>query len=499
MNITMLQAYLDGDQTVRSWFGGNWDSLEALSSWTPNKHVWRRAQLHTILKHNCDRYHSSKQSRAHIKALKNDDSYVIISGQQPAVGGGPLYTLIKVAQCVAQARRLRAHGKKVYPLFWCASEDHDEGECNHADFIDRDGSLHRFIKPFEHKGASLHFQSAASWWTALVEHCQQLFGEALGTKYILDSKPKEQESTSAWLCRLLSQLFADDGLICVEAHDLRPLWLEYIDKFIEHWPRLALAKRRSEIMEAGFKDSFNGLLQQAPLFIDEKSGRTALDLIDERTAKNVRKNLGIDSDNFSSGAGLRPIVQQLALPGLAFIGGPGELQYHAFLGPLYDEFLAPMPRFIPRTQVTLLPNWLQRYLQAWSLSAQDIRADSTAPVLTDHKSIIDKQLQRIGQIINDINALPETNDDFQRRRDQGTQQLEKALKRMQQSLSRGRRNQRKLPPFGHIKDFLFPRGQRHERVMSLTQAIWLYGPGIARVLTEHCIHAAPGKHEFLTL
>ena len=495
----MLQAYLAGDQLVRSWFGGNWDSIEALSSWTPNNYSWRRAQLHTMLKDNCDRYQYSKHSIAHIKALKNDDAYVIISGQQPAVGGGPLYTLIKVAQSVAQARCLREHGQKVYPLFWCASEDHDEGECNHADFITRDGALHRYSQAFEHTGASIHFQSAAAWWSGLVAQCQELFGNALGTDFILASKPNADESTSAWLCRFLAQLFKDDGLICVEAHDLRPLWHEYTDKFIQHWPRLALAKRRSEIMDAGFADSFNGLLQHAPLFLDEKTGRSALDLIDERAAQNIRKNLGIDSNNLSTGAGLRPIVQQLVLPGLAFVGGPGELQYHAFLGPLYDEYLAPMPRFIPRTQVSLLPNWLQRYLQAWSLEAEDIHAQSEAPLITDQKSTIDKQLQAIGDIISDIRGLPETNDDFQRRRDQGTQQLEKALQRMQQSLSRGRRNQRKLPAFGHIKDFLFPRGQRHERVMSLTQAVWLYGPGIARALTEYCMQATPGEHSFLRL
>ena len=499
MNKNMLQAYLKGDQTVRSWFGGNWDSTEALSAWTPGSSKWKRSHLHTILKANCDRYQVSAQTRDHIKALKQDDTYLIISGQQPAIGGGPLYTLIKVAQSIALARTLREAGKQVLPLFWCASEDHDEGECNHADFIGRDGQVSRVSKAFEHSGASLRFQAASLWWQDIFDHCMQTFGDGLGKQFLLTLKPLENESTSAWLCRFLSQMFAEDGLICVEAHDLRPLWEHRVDDFAARWPRLALAKRRGEVLEAGFNDSFNGLLQHAPLFIDEKSGRQAIDLMDGRKVKNVQRNLGLESGSISTGAGLRPIVQQLVLPGLGFVGGPGELQYHAFLGPLYQEFLAPMPRFIPRTHVSLLPNWLQRYVQAWDLDITALNRDSIAPLLTDSDSAIDQQLHRVEHEINKLSNIPHQDAQLQQRSETGINKLQDNLKRMRQSISRGRRQKRRLPPFGHIKDFLFPRGQRHERVMSISQAAWLYGPGIGRVLVEHCAGAEPGQHSFLKL
>jgi hypothetical protein len=52
---------------------------------------------------------------------------LVVTGQQPAVGGGPLYTLVKVAHAVSLARALGAAAGGVAPLFWCASEDHDLG------------------------------------------------------------------------------------------------------------------------------------------------------------------------------------------------------------------------------------------------------------------------------------------------------------------------------------------------------------------------------------
>ena len=499
----MLSDYLRLDPTVQAWFGGPWKQLDQIQAWSPLNHNWDRRQLVKVLEHNSKNYKVSEQTAANIQLLNQEDHFAVICGQQPAVGGGPLYSLIKCAHTVALCQQLNHAGTPSVPVFWCASEDHDEGEANHADLITRDGQVHRLSSPFNKPGASLRFQSAQQWWAPLIEQCKALFGDGLGQKFLESMEPLDvDESTSAWLCRILSQLFAEQGLICIEAHHLRPLWHMHIPQIIDHWPHHALANRRKEVMDAGYADSFNGLLNEPPLFNDDISGRTLINLKNAKTKHNWHENLGISENSISTGAALRPIVQQLAIPGRAFIGGPGELHYHAFLGPLYKEFNAAQPRFIPRCSLSVLPNWLQRYFDAWGLKPLDINVDSTAPHICGNSQDelkIDAILTTIKNNIQELESMTFSDDDLKRRIESGASQLHKSHSRLTTSIDRHRRSQKRLPPFGHLKDFLYPKGIRQERIMSMTQGIWLYGPGLAQALIEYCKSAQPGEHGFLKL
>ena len=44
---------------------------------------------------------------------------VVVTGQQPGLLGGPLYTLYKIATTIALARRRTAAGRFTRPVFWC--------------------------------------------------------------------------------------------------------------------------------------------------------------------------------------------------------------------------------------------------------------------------------------------------------------------------------------------------------------------------------------------
>ncbi len=502
MNRNMLSAYLAGNEQVNSWFGGPWSTLEALENWPGSSHKWPREKLYKILSEQASKYNSSPATQQHIKLLKKNDCMAIICGQQPALGGGPLYTLIKAAQAIVSCQRLRQLQMTVVPIFWCASEDHDEGECNHADLISRDGQVQRVVSAFDQPGASLHFQSASTWWPLLLDHLDKLFGKSLGRSWFLKLKPCDDESTSAWTCRFLSQIFAEHGLVCIQAHHLRPLWQDKVIPLIDHWPSLALANRRKEIMDAGFSDSFNGHLKTPPLFLDLKTGRNAIPDLDARQKHSWEKNLNVSEHHISSGAALRPIIQQMCLPGLGFIGGPGELHYHAFLGPIYQEFNVPLPRFIPRQHMSLIPPWLARQIEAWGVQAQDINVDSPIPPLSSSEAeaqLILQHSKSIEEELRKLKALSISDADLKRRQHGGVQSLESALRSLQDSLARRERSKRRLPPFGHIKDFLFPRKTAHERIMSCSQATWLYGPGIGNALVKALHSAKPGKNQQLYL
>ncbi len=498
MNADMSAAYLRRDPTVLSWFDGFWEDIENVDNWKGLKHSWQRSRIVQMLLHITEQQgQQSPITLQHIKDLGQEDCFAVVAGQQPALGGGPLYSLIKAAQCVALCQQLQSLGVKAVPIFWCASEDHDEGEANHADFLTEDGEVSRINVPFDKAGSSLHFQSASSWWPTLIQKLENTFGSAIGQSWFNKCEPLADESTGHWFCRLLSHIFSKQGLICIEAYQLRPLWHPHLTHLVDHWPSLPLAKRRKEIMDAGYADSFGGHLHEPPLFLDEESGRTPIKGL--ATKKHTNWQQHVNQEAISTGAGLRPIVQQIALPVLAFVGGPGELHYHSFLGPAYDAFKVPKPLFIPRSQISIISPKVRKKIAAWQLQPDQIVPDMPPPILASMNQQVDDVVNNIGAQINQLTQIPINDNDLKVRVDTGHKQLNKALQKLQQSLERAKRQQQQLPPFGGITQYLFPRGNRQDRVVSLSQALWLYGPGIGETLVNQLEAIQPGAHQFISL
>jgi hypothetical protein len=415
---------------------------------------------------------------------------LVVTGQQPAVGGGPLYTLVKVAHAVSLARSLGGVRGGVAPLFWCASEDHDLGEAGHADIIARSGDLHRLQVDLGPGRSALRHRPASLWFAPLMAHCRQHLVGGAGEAFLAGQQPFAGEGMGAWLCRLLTTLFARHQLRCVEGHRLRPLWPRALARALTAWPAEALHERRRVLLSSGSPDPF-GELSQPPLFADRPEGRSAL------TVAEAAGLLERESEVLSPGAALRPVLQQIALPAAIYLAGPGELRYHAFIAPLYAALLAPRPRIVARASLTLVPRWVARGLERWGQAPEacalppPVRpmADSLRPALTavdDALAAAEAQATSLG-------------DELRRRMATSIARLRRERARLERSLARGEAQLRSIPPWGALCGYLRPRQQLQERGMSLFQALWEHGPGLADALVEATASCAAGEHRYLTL
>lgn len=448
-----------------------------------NAGTWDRPALATILRTANATTPASKPVAERIAALTRPDGVAIVTGQQPAVGGGPLYSLVKTAHAIAIARAI---GPAAAPIFWCASEDHDLGEAGHADVIARDGTIQRFSSTLGGGRASLRFRPALSWWDGLLGHCRTHLGEGIGHPWLETLRPQGTEGMGAWTCRLLRALFARNGLLCIEGHQLRPLWRKQIRRAIDSWPAETMAQVRLQLLADGQDDAF-GELAVAPLFTDRMDGRQPLE------GDAARAACAEAPDDLSPGAALRPILQQAALPTLAYVGGPGELAYHRFIAPLYEALAVPRPHLIPRCSLTLVPGWVSRGLERWQVTADD--AAGPAPSLpapsTALVAPLDAALDALAR-----QTLPAAQE---RRRQAGLARLRRERDRLAASLQRGDRQAAERPAWGALQGFLHPRGARQERTLSLFQAVWQFGPGIADRLVEAAAVTAPGVHGWVDL
>ena len=68
-----------------------------------------------------------------INRLKDENSVVVIGGQQAGILTGPIYTINKIITILQQAKNLEDRFNiPVLPVFWIAGEDHDFAEINHT-------------------------------------------------------------------------------------------------------------------------------------------------------------------------------------------------------------------------------------------------------------------------------------------------------------------------------------------------------------------------------
>ncbi|MDH3744970.1 MAG: bacillithiol biosynthesis cysteine-adding enzyme BshC [Acidobacteriota bacterium] len=66
--------------------------------------------------------------------LADPETRVIVTGQQPGLFGGPLYTLTKAVAAAQWVRRIQASGLAAVAVFWVATEDHDYREVSRLSF-----------------------------------------------------------------------------------------------------------------------------------------------------------------------------------------------------------------------------------------------------------------------------------------------------------------------------------------------------------------------------
>lgn len=478
----MLQALLARDPTVRDWLEPA-DADPAAPDAT-----WIARFLTRAPAAGWDRAAIAAATGATLPAAWLHDGALVVTGQQPALGGGPVYTLVKIAAAIATANQATTPTRPVAPLFWCASEDHDLGEAGHADLLRRDGTIVRVTDDLGGGRASLRFRPARRGWDALRAACTRELGPGPGEAWLLAHAPHADEGLGAWVGRLLAAFFAPWNLLTVEAHRLRPLMRPALGAALTRWPAADLAALRARVLAAGHGDAF-GALAQAPLFSDLPSGRVALDTA---AAADL---LASDPASLSAGAALRPALQQAALPAAVYVAGPGELAYHAFLAPVYAALGVPRPLLLPRPSLALAPAWFQRACTAWGVDPAALGPESRAPArdlpLADGLAALDAALATLA-------SAPLT-PDLARRRDAAGARLARERDRLARSLARGARRAEGLTAFGGLVGWLYPGGRAQERTMSLFQAIWEHGPGLAAELVAAATGCAPGERRLVAV
>lgn len=359
-------------------FSTDWvQRLKYLEAWQP-----QAPELWPWLKESNRAWGAGPGAMKAIERLQNG-ALAVVTGQQAGLLTGPLYTIYKAASAVILARQLGAELQApVEPVFWLASEDHDFAEVRWAFFPVGAGQELHF--PGEYTltpAAEIPLDKSAV--DSVLEQMRTILPPSEFTPEVFTLiRDAARGSFSDWCASLLCQLFREHGLVVLDSCGLpvrlssRPVFAQAIEEGPEIHRLLAEA---GEAMKArGRKPGLAVPPEHSHLFLLREERRLGLlrqgdSFVDARRTLALPRQELLDIAHeepwqLSPNVVLRPLVQELVLPVLAVVGGPGELAYLEQLCPVFSHFGLQRPPVLPRMGGLLLEPAIARLLEKYGLA-----------------------------------------------------------------------------------------------------------------------------------
>lgn len=446
------------------WSGASFDAARSLRA---GRQV--RPELVRALEDWNRRLGASPRGLERLRALEEGRGFTVISGQQPALLGGPLYTLYKLLSTCALADALEPRlACPVLPVFWLVSDDSDFGEVSATWLPDADGRAVQIRdEDLPGKGALIGRLSVERQRRAVdaSRAVLDLYPRGAETRALLEEAVAVGGDWGEAVAALLFRLVPDRGFAVIDG--ALPALLETARPFLlearARWPIESLLEEgAAEARARGFDPALESDLAERVLFRLEDLRRRPLEPGEDPAAGVVGPNVV-----------LRPILQDWLFPNLATVCGPSEIRYRAQLAPLYRAADLPEPLRPSRLHAALLPplglrreGWTQMldapeaYVAAAVEGALDLRFSEAIEAT---RANLSTSLAALGETLRELDpSLVQMTESSAGKIDFQVQRLLDGVK----GKARHRLGQREPLILG-LKDWLRPRDREQERVFAL--------------------------------
>jgi len=443
-----------------------------------------------------------------IARLANANALAVVGGQQAGLFTGPLFVIYKAVTILKAARRAEERlGRPVVPVFWIAGEDHDFEEINHLFALTPELKVEKIRLEARHEGRIpiSRLKIEPDQWEEAIE---RLGKSLMDTEFKPDLMALLRETGRAsrtpveCFGRIMARLFGSHGLVLLDSDDprLRALEGPMFRRLIERNAALneALLTGRSRVESLGFAPQSEIAEGQANLFVYDGDERILLHRRGNVFAdKNGKRHYSLEQlldladtrpQHLSNNVMTRPLMQEFLLPVLATVLGPGEIAYWALTRDAFHAFGMEMPVVIPRDRYTLIEGTLQKSMQKFGLSLDDVahRFEEKRQAWLDAQDSL-KLAERFAAVREQVQAIYRPLlDDIARinpgLRNLGETNLQKILEQIGFMEARANdafaaRFDASLRQMDRLKLSLFPLNQPQERVYNVFAYLNKYGDG----------------------
>ncbi len=439
-------------------------------------------------------------TEAALRALAEPGSLAVVAGQQPGLLGGPAYSVHKAVDAVLLARKLDRPGRRVVPVFWVASQDHDQEEIASARLLDFSERLIQIRLPLPPRRPSGRMQLQPSWVETVR---RELSGFSTSPAFLklglggVEEAAAGAATFSDWFTRWLYGLLAEQGLLMVD-----PMQPELASRMVPGLLREladplagpeSIERAAVELQALGFPPQLRRQEGATNLFLELRSGeRQLLRYQEDRfladrsySAGELAALLAEDPTRITPGAGLRPVLQDYLLPTAALILGPGELGYLLELAGVYALHRLEQPLLWPRLQVTWAEPVVSRLLGRYQLQPSDLEGNVQAVgerLALERSGLRAEFAERAARLEVDIaelqSALIRAEPSLSRAAQRSVHRMQGQVQRLQHLVSREalRRDDQLRSDLDRLRLHLMPGGVRQERSLSFLTFLLKYGP-----------------------
>jgi bacillithiol biosynthesis cysteine-adding enzyme BshC len=439
-------------EEINSFLNGKYG--DQLSSFEPNEDGILKASenrdfsqssrdiLHKALRHQYEKVGIKTEAKveANLAALKKQNTYTITTGQQLHIGLGPLYVYHKIISVIIAANRLNKISDNYFvPVFWLASEDHDIDEIDHV-YVN--GTLHRWKKSLSGPVGHLKTEGLEALIDDVIEESGQVgLDPTMWDRFKTIYRQFENFGEATFFA--VHQIFESHGLLVIDADSdtLKQHLIPILEKDIEGEVEISIRNQTDKIKKLGIKPQI-GAQSFNHFYLSEKRGyRSKIVLENSRyhtedhahswSKEELRKEFRTYPECFSPNVALRPIYQELCLPNVGYLGGPGEMKYWWQLKSVFNLYGIPMPPIPPRIAGIAIP---EKYLDIFTQIA--IADDQLISSFKIKKRLLslsnsDSAAEHISNAILSLElakqALPTKNQHFY---DKSAKQIERSLQKI---------------------------------------------------------------------
>ena len=347
----------------------------------------RRALVAAVLERQNHSWGSSPRVFDNIARFRAGAS-AVVTGQQVGLFGGPAFAIYKALTAMKLAEQATQGGVDAVPIFWLATEDHDLAEINHVSIPAPQATLERLTASTrgteDAPVGSIRFGAEIQ---AVIEEAATLLGETEVSAWLRESYRPGETFGSAF-ARLFARLFADWGLVLVDPLDteLHAIATPIFQAALERAGELddALLESGKALEHAGYHQQVKVTPSSTLLFAIRNGARTAIHrktngasgvfLIGEEKLSQAELLRQIDAEpqHFSASALLRPVMQDVLLPTLAYVGGAAEVAYFAQGEVVYQKLLGRVTPILPRFSATLVEPKAESLRERYRLAFPDL-------------------------------------------------------------------------------------------------------------------------------
>lgn len=314
-----------------------------------------------------------------INALLANNTFTVTTGHQLCLYTGPLYFIYKIISTLKWCEELKNAypDKNFVPVFWMASEDHDFEEINHI-YI----NAQKHTWDIDSKQQPVGRLSLAGF-DLFAQEIITLANNNFAKKQLEDwgacytSSPNLSIATR----KLVNLLFADKGLVILDADnkELKQLLVPYIKKDIIEQSNFKALSETNKLLPKKYKTQING--RDINYFYLSNEGRRLIKKTNDKfvvdgtnitfSESEIITDIETNPENYSPNVVLRPLYQEIILPNLSYIGGPGEIAYWLQLKSVFENNNISFPILTLRSFVLILNQQHHNQLNRIGLSVHD--------------------------------------------------------------------------------------------------------------------------------